>query len=361
MQDLNVPVLILAQSGRFLAQSATQAGYRVWVADCFGDQDTLTAAERWQESPDFSKLTPAILLELLAKITQGEPCILVTGSGIELCYSLLENLPANITLAGNQYQTIKHVKVPALFFDLLSRLQLPYPDTYFKHPLDNKCYLTKSASGLGGIHIQYSSHSTNINDPYFQDFIEGESGSALFLANGKLAQVMSINQQHLSPIKEAPFRLGSIETPWRISNQHTQQLVQAVNLITSEVGLLGLNSLDFIISNNQLQLLEINPRPSASVELIHKDIPIFHYHIDACKGNLPFKHFNKETETMSLHYFYVDYDCIIPEDIIWPKECRDRPHTGTCIKEYQPICTLISKPLKVHTIKQTIETQLKRN
>ncbi|NQY25643.1 MAG: ATP-grasp domain-containing protein [Piscirickettsiaceae bacterium] len=360
MQEQYIPVLIFAQSGRFLAQSASQAGYPVWVADCFGDQDTLAIAERWQQSPRFSELTSSIFLKILADLTQGESCLFIAGSGIELCYSLLEILPANITLVGNKPQTIKQIKTPALFFDLLGRLKLPYPDTYLKRPLNNKRYLIKSASGLGGSHIQYSSHQTNISDAYFQCFIAGKSGSALILANGKSAQIISINQQFLSPLKDMPFRLGAIESPWNISKQHRQQLAQAANLITSELGLLGLNSLDFIISNNQLQLLEINPRPSASAELVSKEIPIFHYHINACRGDLPSHAFEQEIKTMSLHYFYAVHDCVIPIDIIWPEECRDLPNTGAYIKDGQPICTFISNPHRTNAIKRSIAIQLTR-
>ena len=71
MQNQSKPVLILAQSGRFLAQSASQAGYRVWVADCFGDIDTLVASERWQGLPKLASLTCKQFLTVLQSLTKG--------------------------------------------------------------------------------------------------------------------------------------------------------------------------------------------------------------------------------------------------------------------------------------------------
>lgn len=361
MQDQNLPVLILAQSGRFLAQSATQAGYPVWVADCFGDKDTLDVAERWQQIPPFSKLTLAIFLQALAELTQGESCILIAGSGVELYYPLLNYLPDNIQLLGNSSLTIKRIKTPFLFFSLLKQLNLPYPHTQFEQPQDKENYLIKSAFGLGGSHIQLLSDGINTNKGYFQHLVAGDSGSVLILANGEDAQIISINQQFVSPHKDMPFRLGSIETPWEISENHRQQLEQAANKITAKTKLLGLNSIDFIISeDNELQLLEVNPRPSASAELINKEIPLFQYHINACLGNLPTTPIEQSDIKTSLHYFYADDNCTIPTDMKWSEECCDLPQSGSTIRKGQPICTIITKKNKVHDIKQSLILQLKR-
>ena len=360
MQATNLPVLILAQSGRFLAQSATQAGYSAWVADCFGDQDTLDIAERWQQTPPFSKLTLAIFLKTLLELTQGEPCILIAGSGVELYYPLLNNLPDNIQLVGNSVQTIKQIKTPPLFFKLLDQLAIPYPHSQFKQPKDSKDYLIKSASGLGGEHIQNLGNATATSDCYFQRLVAGESGSILILANGKSAKVISLNQQFIAPSSNAPFRLGSIETPWKISNAHRQELEQAANKITAEIELLGLNSIDFIISeNNELLLLEVNPRPSASAELISKEIPLFQYHINASLGDLPTTPVVQSNIKASLHYFYADDNYTVPTDMNWSEECCDLPQSGSTIKKGQPICTIIAQRGKVKNIKQSLILQMK--
>ena len=360
MQDKSLPVLILAQSGRFLAQSATQAGYSAWVADCFGDQDTLDIAQRWHQTPSFSTFTPPLFSQILDEITQGEACLLIVGSGIELCYSLLNSLPKNIQLIGNSPQTIKQIKTPSLFFKLLDRLTIPYPHTQFNPPQDNKNYLIKSASGLGGEHIQHLDNTTATNDSYFQRLIVGESGSALILADGDGAQIISINQQFQAPSNDTPFRLGSIETPWKLSNAHRQELGQAADEITAETGLLGLNSIDFIISeNNELLLLEVNPRPSASAELINKEIPLFQYHINACLGHLPTDKIRQTKVKTSLHYLYADDNYTIPSGMNWSKESYDIPPPASVIKKEQPICTIITKGSKAQYLKQKLLHQLK--
>lgn len=356
MQNQHNQVLIFAQSGRFLAQSATQTGHPVWVADCFGDLDTLSVANRWQQLPILSDLSDDNILAAFSKLTNGENCILICGSGIESCYTVLEKLPDNIQLVGNTAHTIHTVKTPTLFFALLDQLDIAHPDTQFEHPDDVESWLLKSASGLGGNHIHYLSQQSYLIGCYFQRFIKGNSGSALFLTNGKHAQLLSINKQNNTTNEQTPFRLKSIETPWSISNHHQQQLERAIKKVTSATGLVGLNSIDFIISEqNELLVLEINPRPSASAELINQNSPLFQHHLDACRGILPCQPIIQAVTKASLHYLYSNDDLIIPSDITWPSECHDLPATDTFIKKGEPICTLIVQTTSNQNINKLLQ------
>jgi len=343
MQNQHIPVLIFAQSGRFLAQSATQAGYRVWVADCFGDQDTVSLAERWQLLPSLSQLTPSDVLHYLSILTKGEECILICGSGIESNYVFLQQLPKHIQYLGNSFNTLSTLKTPPLFFNTLKKLQLPYPNTVFEKPITNSAWLVKSPSGIGGCHIQYLKNTMSTSEHYFQQYIPGCSGSILFLANGKQSQLISINKQLTSADNNSPFRLGSIETPWLISTVHQDQLTLAINKLTPEVSLLGLNSLDFIISNQgKLLLLEINPRPSASAELVNNKSTLFQRHLDACNGLQPSSAIVMPSERSALHYIFAPHDVIVPVDMNWPVECHDLAIAGSYIYNAEPICTVIT-------------------
>ncbi|NQZ54697.1 MAG: ATP-grasp domain-containing protein [Piscirickettsiaceae bacterium] len=342
MQNQHKSVLIFAQSGRFLAQKASQAGYSVWVADCFGDQDTLSIADRWLEIPPFPNQNHHALLASLSELSQGEDCTLICGSGIETCYALLDNLPDNIQLLGNSAQTIHAIKTPSLFFSLLNQLSLPYPITQFEQPDNNDDWLVKSASGLGGNHIQSLTLNSPITDHYFQKFIEGISGSVLFLADGKDTQLISINKQLHTGDEPSLFRLLSIETPWNITDFHRHQLKQAIREITQATRLLGLNSLDFMISSqDELLILEVNPRPSASAELIDNTASLFQHHCNACLGSLPNEPISLVNNNTSLRYLYADINCIIPDDMKWPTDCYDLPKANTFINKNQPICTTI--------------------
>jgi uncharacterized protein len=344
MQTQPLPILIFAQSGRFLAQSATQAGYTVWVADCFGDVDLVNVADRWQSLPAFSELTHDRIFTELSELTKGEQCLLICGSGIEQCYHLLLPLPPNIKLIGNTPDTIQPIKTPTLFFKLLNDNAINYPETRFKAAF-NKLYdgtwLKKAASGLGGSHIQYAVLNTNdIDDKYYyQRFIAGISGSCLFLADGRDAQLININQQHLSPNRHAPFRLGRIESAWQLSAAHNDQLQKIIKQLIAATGLIGLNSLDFVISdNNELLTLEINPRISASAELISHSAVLFQQHLDVCLGQYLTSEIPINADSASLFYHYATTDLIVPQNMKWPAECHDIPAAEIVIKQDEPIC-----------------------
>jgi len=368
MQNQHKPVLIFAQSGRFLAQSATQAGFRVWVADCFGDQETLSTADRWQHLPPLSDLSENDALSYISDLSQGDECLLICGSGIESNYQTLEKLPANIKLIGNSFETIHAVKTPQIFFKLLNQLKLPYPITVFIPPEDTSNWLVKSASGMGGSHIQYLANLTIASKPehYFQKFIRGASGSVLFLANGLQAQIVNINKQFFSSVEHMNFQLGGIETPWLIPKHIKEDLELALNKLTNSVHLLGLNSLDFIITTeNELLLLEINPRPSASAELANNKAELFQHHLNACQGILPSPTISLSHDNASFHTIFAMTDLIIPDQMSWPSECSDLPRSGTSISAGDPICTSIVHSKIAHdcnerhiTIKKKIFDQI---
>lgn len=355
MQAQPIPILILAQSGRFLAQSATQAGYTVWVADCYGDTDLLAVVERWQSLPHFTELTHDNLLSTITELTQGEECLLICGSGIERYYHLLLPLPANIRLIGNTPNTIHSIKTPALFFELLEQYAFGYPKTQFASPSNDLKWLKKHTTGLGGSHIQYASLKTaNTNaESYYQYFISGSSGSCLFLANGHYAHLISINQQYLAPEAKQPFRLGRIESAWQLSAHYLNYLDQAANQLTAATHLVGLNSLDFIISdNNELLILEINPRVSASAELIANKMTLFQQHMNACLGQLPTDPSPLNQVSTSLFYHYAAADFNVPENMIWPTQCHDLPAAGLSIKKGAPICISVVTPDENNTAGQ---------
>jgi predicted ATP-grasp superfamily ATP-dependent carboligase len=348
MQTQNIPILIFAQSGRFLAESATQSGYRIWVADCYGDTDLLAVVERWQSLPPFAKLTRETIIASLSELTRGEQCMLMCGSGIEHCYHLLFPLPVNIQLIGNTPDTVHTIKTPALFFDLLDQHDFNYPDTqFYEIPRNGLTWLKKEATGLGGTHIQYTMLATDIIEAYtyYQRFVSGNSGSCLFLANGHQARLVSINHQQLAPDNQHPFRLGRIESAWQLSASHNNYLDKVVNHLTVASTLVGLNSLDFIISDlNTLFILEINPRVSASAELVNNTATLFKEHLDACLGRLPREKIKLNQSVASLFYHYAMSDLIIPDNMLWPEECHDLPAAGLTIKQGEPICTSRVEP-----------------
>lgn len=339
MQDQLPPVLIFAQSARFLAESATRSGYTVWVADCFCDTDTIAVAERYLKLPPLAELTTETLLESLNTLSRGEHCLFIYGSGIELFYPILKSLPANLQPVGNNAETIEQIKTPAKFFQLLSSLDLRYPQSQFECPTDNlEQWLFKPERGLGGGGINTLAQHSSSKQGYFQRFISGISGSVLFLADSQQALPLSFNRQNHA---DNSFYLQSIASPLALPEQCQRYLVDAIQKLTQQCNLLGLNSLDFILdANERIWLLEINPRPSASCELLPHSYPVLSAHVDACITKTLAKP-PAHAISAELYYLYAPVQISIPERMSWPLQCHDIPKPASVIEPALPVCSLL--------------------
>lgn len=350
-----LPVLIFAQSARFIAESATRAGYTVWVADCFCDTDTLAVAERSLKIPPLSGLSEVEFFSALQTLSQGTPCALILGTGIERLYPLLNKLPDHIRYLGNTIQTLSLLRQAQLFFNLLDTLKLPYPEVSFSQPHSpDSNWLYKDLSGYGGQTIQATQQAVKTSNGYYQAFVDGQAASVCFLADGQQAIPLSFNeQQNLSE----QFQLLQIYTPFEIPPQIKQGLVQALNEITQASGLKGLASLDFIIDNDDFYILEINPRFTASAELTRFQSALFQWHLQALHGELVSNHTVGTDKPRLLTYYYAEQDCVICAQPHWPESCHDLPAAATPIAKHHPVCTIIVEAETRADCEKALQTQ----
>jgi predicted ATP-grasp superfamily ATP-dependent carboligase len=347
-------VLVFAQSGRFIAESATRAGYTVRVADCFGDSDTLAVADRWLPLPPLSELSAEQLLSTLVTLSDNQPCWLVCGTGIERFYPALSELPAHIRFAGNPAESFAVLRQPTPFFHLLSSLQLPYPEVSY-HPQQSP-FLLKDMAASGGFSIQRKASETLSSTQYYQQYIEGGSFSVCFVADGKRAHILGWNRQSHSP---NDFLLSTIYQPAAPPAAPQAIIFAAVNKLTQLLGLRGFNSLDYLVDNKgQVFILELNPRITASAELV-PDINVISIHLAACTGPLTEAILESTQPSFRmLHYLFADRTVSISVTPHWPEHCHDLPHPGSSIEAGQPICTLIAEAESATDCHQQLEKNI---
>ncbi|GAB4305328.1 MAG: ATP-grasp domain-containing protein [Methylophaga sp.] len=331
-------LLVFAQSGRFIAESATRAGYPVRVADCFADSDMLAAVDESVKLPPFSRLDETALLQALVSLSHGDPCLLLCGTGIERYYPILARLPPHIKVVGNNLQTLATLRHPMRFFSLLKALAIPHPATSFSNP-PQTIALRKALHAAGGSAI--SSDCTALRKgEFYQQFIDGTACSVCFIADGKQFHILGWNRQINQPDS---FRLEQIWQRHEPPHKHTQQLAPILDRLVKATALKGMNSLDYIIDETgQIFVLEVNPRISASAELL-TTADWFQWHLDVCQGkplpqsiDLPSGQSNR-----LLSYFYAQSPCHVVEVPQWPSHCHDRPIAGSFIPQGDPVCTFI--------------------
>jgi predicted ATP-grasp superfamily ATP-dependent carboligase len=108
------------------------------------------------------------------------------------------------------------------------------------------------------------------------------------------------------------------------------------------LGLRGVNNLDYVLHGGLAQLLELNPRPSATLGLYEGNCPggWMRRHVHACLGELPELPLAAPTGVSGQRVVYAPQSLSIPFGIRWPDWCHDRPLGGIQVQCGAPLCTV---------------------
>ncbi len=341
--DVAPDVVVVALSARALAAAARRAGRRPAAIDLFADQDTRQLAEPCVRLPSATlRLDAAALLDALAKPElRGLP--LAYGAGFEDDPSLLARIAEDRPLLGNGAEVVARVKDPFRFAETLDRLCIPHPPVAQSFDGQTSDCLLKRIGGSGGGHITAGSTGAARPGWYVQRRIAGHAVSVLFLADGRRAVIVGLSRQWSSPTADSPYRYGGAAGPWRCPKRIAQPLADMMNRLAAAFGLVGLNSADFILNGQGFHLLEINPRPGATLDVFDRPPmpPLFALHLEACAGRLPDR-LPALPDCRAAEVVYADGPAQIGVDLRWPAWTADRPVTPAALAAGQPICTVLA-------------------
>ena len=334
-----------------MAESAVRGGFSVSVLDGFCDQDTRAAASCRQIRFDAAGFDPAQLLTELARLEPGRPLGMVYGAGLEATPSLLRRLSQRCKLFGNASAVLELLADPAAYFNLLDSLQIPYPEVRYSPPerTTAKTWLVKKAGSSGGQGVTFWSAEQTATDPgcYYQRFIRGETMSVLFIADGESHQRIGYNRLKVSAArKSTPFLYSGAVGQMSLDPGLHQHLERFVAKLVERLHLRGVNSLDFILSKGKAYVLDLNPRPSATLELYDHQVEAgwMKLHIQACLGKLPGVLPPAAATGVYGHLIvYAPRALEIPAGMDWPAWTRDRPDSGTRIARGEPVCSLFAR------------------
>lgn len=333
-------ILVVAKSARMLVQAARQSGMKPLAIDLWGDKDTQCCAEESQQIPSLAEehLLPA----LECFINRYPVTRAIYGSGFERCLKSLACINDRLTLLGNHPDVFAKLHDKTAFFSLLEALGISYPEVSFHRPNSNEGWLIKPMQSQGGVGIRRYRPSECIEEPcYWQKYQEGEPHSALFLADGNRSQIIGFNRQWAVALSnQDEFIFSGIINSTDLACEQKHRLSEWLDVLVPALSLKGLNSLDFIQYRQVSYVLEINPRPPASMQLYDADL--FTRHLKACQGEL-LEHHPNPIGFKGYQILYAQDEMQIPEGFIWPEEVVDIPHAGSIISTGQPICSIITQ------------------
>ncbi|MFS8978117.1 ATP-grasp domain-containing protein [Cupriavidus necator] len=346
-------LIVAGLSSRMMAESAAQAGLRVAALDLFGDADTRHVAACWEPigAANTLSIDGERLLAGLRRL-RGSPQLLgwVAGSGFEAHPELLEAGHALVPLLGNHAATVRAVKAPGPFFRLLSALGIPHPETSLTPPPEPAGWLCKRTGGTGGWHIRPAAAAIRTAPAdaasYFQRQCPGVPMSALFLAHRSGVRLLGISRQRMAAARERPYLFEGALGPMMVPAGLEARLHEIVHCIARETSLVGLNSIDFLFDAPDLSVLEVNPRPPASMALYTHAYPLglMHAHLQACQGVLPAPPAEPPAGVRGFRLVFAQrpaqVNAMLTAVLLRTGWCHDIPVPGTHVAVGEPLCTV---------------------
>jgi predicted ATP-grasp superfamily ATP-dependent carboligase len=355
-------LLIAAVSGRALAAAARRAGYRPLVADFFCDVDTMALADRavrlpgdLQDGIDDSRIVDT--LRQLAGREQLDAVVL--GSGFERLTETVDAIARQFPLvpfAGNSGAAIRRIKDPHLLKADCTELGIPHPELSLEAPSDPENWIVKAAGGAGGTHIGPANGGPAASGFYFQRFIPGRSVSALFIGDGKTARIVGFSRQWTSPAPAMPYRYGGAVRLKRFGRAQAEMIGGWISGLTQRAGLVGLCSADLIHGADGYTLLEINPRPGATLDIFDDaDAPLMQAHLDAAAGR-PYR-LPRFADCMASMITYTAKPVARFPDIAWPDWTADHQSPGTQLLAGDPVCTVFARGPSADATQKVVRQQ----
>ena len=353
------PFLIAALSARALAASARRAGRRAVALDLFGDEDLQAAVLDHAVVPGdpfggFDETALLAAAERLAPAGRGHR--LVYGGGFEAQPALLAALGRGRLICGNPPETLARLKDPGTFFTLLDKLGLPHPEVAFVPPADPTGWLVKRIGGAGGSHIRPAGDIEPATGIYFQRRAAGRPVSALIAGDGEGGLLLGFSEQWPSPDGAAqPFRFGGAVQPAIVPPKVFAAITVALFALVRDSGLRGLASLDLLVGDDGFVVLEINPRPGATLDIFDGagDGSLFALHVACCDGKLPLR-WRPPAAARALQVVYADEALEVDTERRWPDWVADRPRPGTRIGRGDPICSVLAEAATATAARQLV-------
>jgi uncharacterized protein len=374
-------LVVLGASARAVAQSARRSGWSVHAADLFADLDLLEAADtvrRIGRGPDAVDGYPEGLAVAAGGFPSGPWCY--TGA-IENHPELIDRIAAVRPLAGNAGPLVRRVRDPFALGEALRESGLRFPETHADPdslPADGS-FVVKPLLTAGGRGIRRWHGRAPTAPPItagldaipasfiWQRWIEGDPCGAAFILAEKGSRLVGLTRQlvgmpwcHAGPHAYC----GSLLLPLATAPTGLlAELERLGSLLASRFELVGAVGVDFVVDDDgRIVVIEVNPRPTASMELIERSggPPIAAAHLAACgfppPGNPPLPQSVAGRDHWSKSVLFARHDIAITAELVdrlravgaawrcagWPA-LADLPRPGQTIPAGGPVLTIFHR------------------
>ncbi len=363
-------IMVVGVNTRPIVKSAKALGLKTIAVDCFGDIDLRGCADdvfsvrsaELKVHPKSSKRPSLFHLSLEALEAHNVDAIILT-SGIEHYSAFIGDIGKRAKIIGNDTTRLETCKNKEKLFRIADRLGIPYPLTRRVRKRDEALeaardigypVVLKPAFGGGGIGIRLARSSDELvrffgrvlsagdkKSLYVQKYIQGIDASTSILSNGDEAKCLTINEQIIGDKRlgvPRPFGYCGNVIPLN-KPEFENQISEASKAICEEIGLVGSNGVDFVLSDRPY-LMEINPRFQNTIDCVEGllGINLVEEHIRACGGEVG-KYRQPRGYSVKL-ILYAKKDVEIP-DLKKIPDIVDITPEGSIVRKGHPICSIL--------------------
>jgi predicted ATP-grasp superfamily ATP-dependent carboligase len=346
-------VLIVGFSTRALAESASRAGHPCLSVDAFGDLDQKSRVRNLGLRRDLGlAYTPARAVEEGLKMEADEAAYV--GS-FENHPGAVARLARRRRLLGNSPATLRKARDPRCLARAVAEAGERVPETRLPGdapppPTPGVPWLRKPARGGGGAGVREWRGAPAGPGDVLQERVDGTLFSVSFVADGRSAMVLGFSEGLAGDraFGAPPFRYCGSLFPFSPGEGLSRRIGAVVEETTRAFGLVGLNGIDCILREGVPFVLELNPRYSASMELLERchGWSLFRIHRDSFDGTLPARPIPEPREG------------VFGKAVLWARktttvgdtrrllgrdDVRDLPFPGDVIPKGHPICTVFAE------------------
>jgi hypothetical protein len=322
-------ILVIGYSTRYIVCSGRRAGYEIYSIDHFCDMDLQKSAKT--------------VLRLPMSIDRINACIKGWGIDATILASGFERIKVDGVVLNNDMRTMEKVTNKLWLAERLEELGIPHPRTYtedeyeIRYPLVAKPIF--GGGGEGSFLVKTQRDLPEDDSFLLQAFIVGKPASVSLISTKEEALAVAVNEQLIGERwlgQRNRFGYCGNITPF-LTTQDRKMCKIAEDLVL-DLGLIGSNGVDFVLTPDGPVVMEVNPRFQGSLDTIELSTGynVFHAHMMAFEDDLIVPESPKRFGVKAI--VFADEDLLMKRKLD-REGIADIPQTGRRIQRGNPIAT----------------------
>ncbi len=349
-------ILIVGYSVRHIACSAAKAGHKVFAADSFCDLDLEACSNGITLLPQpLDALKAESLIQTY--IEKISPDAVVLGPGLE------ESRVNGVRVLNNPPEKAALVSDKLWLANWLEERGFPFIPTAEYPENVSLPAVIKPRKGAGGVGCKLVKKATDLKPEeevkleegmIIQDWLSGTPASVSVIGTDRDSRAIAVNEQLIGThwVGADEFRYSGNISPLEHSPSTSckgtlqPEMARVAEAIVSELGLVGSNGVDFLLTERGPVVVEVNPRFQGSLDAVEMSTGknVFQAHVDAFGGILPEGPVPKLVAGRAILFAdeSIKIGKLLTRWIIGKHWITDIPRSGSDIKKSDPVASVLA-------------------